>query len=479
MTLAELLELLRECPLIASVQASPGSPLDAPETLLKLAKASLMQGARVLRLEGVENIKRIKGETGAPVIGLIKRHYPDSQVYITPTMREVVELLETRCEVIAMDGTDRPRPGGEPLERLVAEVHAAGRIALADCDSQAMLLRAKACGFDMASTTLAGYTDRDSEFPRPDLRLVRDFPSDLPLLAEGRFDQEFQVRAALATGAVGVVIGSAINDAYKQTAKFVAATQRPESAVGAVDIGGTWLRFAAFDPDWRPGTIVRIPLPDSNDVRKSWILEQCKHAGVTKVGIATGGTIDPRTGKMHETKDTIPDNVGYSFSDGLRAYPLNDGLAAAWGHACAPVGIGQKVFTLSLGTGVGAGYVVRDELLTARSGCYPRINDLLLPTGLSVEESLCGHVAASRQTEDDRREYVKVFASVLAMVRHLFMPDRIVVCGGVAASGWFQGLAEEEKIFDHACSLSPFGEDAGLYGAAALALWPPVGVFPR
>ncbi|MBS1713527.1 MAG: putative N-acetylmannosamine-6-phosphate 2-epimerase [Armatimonadetes bacterium] len=479
MTTTEFLAVLKECPLIASVQASPGSPLDDPETLLKLAKASLMQGVKVLRLEGVENIKRIKGETGVPVIGLIKRKYPDSEIYITPTMREVEELLETGCEVIAMDCTGRSQPGGETLEPMLAKVRAAGRIALADCDSQAMFLRAKLCGFDIVSSTLAGYTDQDCGSPRPDLLLVREHRSGLPLLAEGRFDQESQVKAALATGAIGVVIGSAINDAYKQTAKFVSATRRPQSAVGAVDIGGTWMRFATFGPDWKPGPIVRIPLPDSNEVRKSWILEQCQNAGVAKVGIATGGTIDPRTGKMHETKDTIPDNVGYSFREGLRAFPLNDGLAAAWGHACAPIGIGEKTFTISLGTGVGAGYVVREELLTAWNGRYPRVNDLFLPGGLTVEESLGGKIAARLHSDDEKLGYYRVFESVLALVHDLFMPDGIVVCGGVAASDWFQKLAEDEELHEHACSLSPFGEDAGLYGAAALALWPPIGVFSR
>ena len=48
-----LLQKLKGCPLIASVQARDGSQLSAPEHLLPMAVASLAEGVQVLRLEGV------------------------------------------------------------------------------------------------------------------------------------------------------------------------------------------------------------------------------------------------------------------------------------------------------------------------------------------------------------------------------------------------------------------------------------------
>ena len=119
--------------LIASVQADEGTPLDDPEALLRSAQASLQSGAAALRIQGANNIDRIKQNTDAVVIGLIKRKYKDCDLYITPTEREVDELLHTQCEVIALDGTLRERP--TPLIQMVRRIHYAGRLAMFDCDT--------------------------------------------------------------------------------------------------------------------------------------------------------------------------------------------------------------------------------------------------------------------------------------------------------------------------------------------------------
>ncbi|HWA82858.1 MAG TPA: hypothetical protein VG820_05475, partial [Fimbriimonadaceae bacterium] len=119
MTLEAFLTVLREQPLIVSVQASPGSAVEDTDTLLRLAQASLAQGVRVLRLEGAERVARIREATGAPVIGLIKRVDPDSPVYITPTAAEVDALLGTGCEAVALDATVRQTG----LRSLVERIH--------------------------------------------------------------------------------------------------------------------------------------------------------------------------------------------------------------------------------------------------------------------------------------------------------------------------------------------------------------------
>ena len=65
MKLPVLLAKLREAPLIASVQASPG-PLDHEDTLLRLAKASAQEGVGVLRLEGVKAVRKLMPGLGLP-----------------------------------------------------------------------------------------------------------------------------------------------------------------------------------------------------------------------------------------------------------------------------------------------------------------------------------------------------------------------------------------------------------------------------
>ena len=88
--------------------------------------------------------------TNCSVIGLIKADYPcGNPVRITPTSKEVNELLSTDCEVVALDGTTRSRPSGEQLHELIQQIHGAGRLALADCDSIESMEYAVKCGADM------------------------------------------------------------------------------------------------------------------------------------------------------------------------------------------------------------------------------------------------------------------------------------------------------------------------------------------
>ena len=107
-SLAELKALLAAAPLLASVQASPG-PVDSPEALLPLALASIANGSRVIRLQGAANIAHIRPRLGGatPVVGLIKEVYANSEIFITPTSKEVKECLRLGVEIIALDGAAR------------------------------------------------------------------------------------------------------------------------------------------------------------------------------------------------------------------------------------------------------------------------------------------------------------------------------------------------------------------------------------
>ena len=107
---AGLRQLLKEEPLLASVQASPG-PVDSPAILLQLALASIANGSKVIRLQGSANIEHIRPQLGGktPVVGLIKQVYGNSEIFITPTTKEVKECLRLECEIIALDGSARFR----------------------------------------------------------------------------------------------------------------------------------------------------------------------------------------------------------------------------------------------------------------------------------------------------------------------------------------------------------------------------------
>lgn len=466
MTHDQLLVLLNECPIIASVQASPGSPLEDPNTLLQMAQASLGEGVRVLRLQGVENIRTIRAGTKAPTIGLIKRDYPGSEVYITPTLAEVDALIELGCEVIALDGTSRSRPGGASLAALIARIHVAGRLAMADCDTLGSMRYAAEAGADILSSTLSGYTQESSMSSGPDFGLVRQAGVlGKPVLAEGRYASPAEARAALQIGAAGVVIGGALNDPVKNTRAFVKGVGGASGPVGAVDIGGTWIRFGVHDGRGF-GEIERAPLPQTHAKRIDWIIERVRVNGVLSLGIATGGTVDPVTGVVWESKPIIPDNVGVSYESvahqtGCLVATLNDGLATAWGHACHPDFAGQRVATLALGTGVGFGWVDRGRLMMGPKGAYPRLNDVATSQG-SFEDLLGGAALSPNPTPAQIERALQAARSALEMVRTLFYPDLVVRCGGVGLAPWMELDAVP----------SPFGHDAGLHGAAAIARWP-------
>ena len=96
--------------LIVSCQALPHEPLHSSFIMGRMAKAAAEGGALGIRANTKEDIAEIKQNVDLPVIGIVKRDYPDSKVYITPTMKEIDELMEVKPEIIAVDATICLRP---------------------------------------------------------------------------------------------------------------------------------------------------------------------------------------------------------------------------------------------------------------------------------------------------------------------------------------------------------------------------------
>ncbi|HHZ18170.1 MAG TPA: N-acetylmannosamine-6-phosphate 2-epimerase [Acholeplasmataceae bacterium] len=213
--------------LIVSCQARPGEPLRDAAIMAKMAQAAVLGGAAAIRAAGVEDILAIKAAVSVPVIGLIKRNYPDSEVYITPTEREVEELVATGCEMIAIDATARVRSNGTKLENLIALIHHHRRLALADVATFTEAKAAQDLGFDAVATTMAGYTSYTRLLPGPDFRLLRKMVRRLfvPVIAEGRIYDARDLRKVLRIGPHAVVIGTAITRPHAITERFVRLMQ--------------------------------------------------------------------------------------------------------------------------------------------------------------------------------------------------------------------------------------------------------------
>ncbi|MCW5940459.1 MAG: putative N-acetylmannosamine-6-phosphate 2-epimerase [Fimbriimonadaceae bacterium] len=468
MTKAQFLSLLKANPLVASVQASPGSACDDTETLRRMALASVSQGVNVLRLEGIERVRTIREATKCQVIGLVKRWEAGSEVYITPRAQDVRALAAAGCEAVAMDATTRPRPGGETLHHLVQACQEAGLLAVGDCDSRESYDYAVAAGCDMVTTALAGYTQNRSPTPGPDLELLGELVGRglVPVLAEGRFETVGQVRAAMWGRATGVVVGGALNDPVKNSARFCAAAKMPTGLTAAFDVGGTWIRFGLFSDVGELSLSEAAPLPPSQRDRDDWMLDRIHGSGATRVGIAAGGTIHPVGLHVIETKASIPDNHGYAALAErcpVPVYALNDGLSTAWGHAIRLSNYGRSVLTLTFGTGVGAGFVAGGRLLMGPNGEYPRFNDWVGPDGRTIEERFGGGFLGDRWWDDPSRvrEVDESLSTLVSQIQGLFRPDVTLLAGSVAlACPGQKALA------------SPYGPDAGLYGAAAIAQFP-------
>jgi N-acylglucosamine-6-phosphate 2-epimerase len=200
-----------------------------PDVIAAMAEASLRNGASGVRLESPEHIGAVRRRCpGAVIVGLWKRTYPDSAVYITPGWEEIRAVWGAGADVVAIDATERFRPGGEALEALIHRARRElGAPLMADVDSLANGLRAAALGCDWVGTTLYGYTEATAGLRPPAWELLPQLRQQLPeavsLICEGGIASPQQVRQALDAGADAVVVGTAITGVDLQVAAYVAA----------------------------------------------------------------------------------------------------------------------------------------------------------------------------------------------------------------------------------------------------------------
>ncbi|MCO8289106.1 N-acetylmannosamine-6-phosphate 2-epimerase [Tetragenococcus halophilus] len=216
--------------LIVSCQALDDEPLHSSFIMGRMAIAAKEGGAKGIRANSVVDINEIKANVDLPVIGIIKRNYKNSKVYITPTAKEVDELLTTEVEIIALDATKQDRPNCEQLTDLLARIHEAHRLAMADISTLEEAIDAQAKGFDFISTTLAGYTPYTTKIDQPDFNLLKAISGsvDVPTIMEGHINEPEQVTKALNYGAFATVVGSIITRPQLITKNYVEAAKKGE-----------------------------------------------------------------------------------------------------------------------------------------------------------------------------------------------------------------------------------------------------------
>lgn len=217
--------------LIVSCQALPHEPLHSSFIMGRMALAAKEGGAYGIRANTKEDIQEIKSKVDLPVIGIVKRDYEGSKVYITPTMREIEELMEVKPEIIAVDATTATRPGGLTVDDFFYQIKEKypNQLLMADCSTVEEALHADELGFDFIGTTMVGYTEqsKNDKIEANDFEILRKIVANAKhrVIAEGNINTPEKARRVIDLGAFSVVVGSIITRPQLITKAFAEALE--------------------------------------------------------------------------------------------------------------------------------------------------------------------------------------------------------------------------------------------------------------
>ncbi len=203
--------------------------MGVPQTMACVAESVVAGGACAVRTN-YENVAALKAAVSVPVIG-IKKVYRSGDMFtgdfrITPTLREVEQLLEAGADGIAVDGTKRERYDDLTLEKFIGEIKKRfNAFVIADISTLEEGVAAWNYGADMVGTTLSGYTSYSKNpiifgqlpTPEPDYEIISDLRAKgvEHIIAEGRITNGEKMRKCLDAGAWSVVIGTSITEPKK------------------------------------------------------------------------------------------------------------------------------------------------------------------------------------------------------------------------------------------------------------------------
>ena len=217
--------------LIVSCQALEHEPLYTKEggVMPLMAKAAAEAGAVGIRANTVRDIMQIKEAVDLPVIGIIKKDYEGTPMYITVTMKEVDELAACGVDIIAVQGTSALRPDGSTAAQFIEAIKEKypEQLVIADCATIEEGIACALAGADFIGTTMRGYTPETQGCNDIDYNFIAQLVEKCParIIAEGHIHYPEQAKKALDAGAFALVVGGAITRPAEITARFISAIQ--------------------------------------------------------------------------------------------------------------------------------------------------------------------------------------------------------------------------------------------------------------
>ena len=313
-------------------------------------------------------------------------------------------------------------------------------------------------------------------------------------------------------------------------------TEVKRQAIG-VDVGGTKIAAGVVAADDKIIEAVAVPTPLRQDALVQGILDtvsdlRCHYPGVAAVGVGAARMVDWPSGHIRWAPNIsyqdLPLQQLLTEGTGLPAVVENDANAAAWAEAIAGAGAGlNNIIGMTIGTGIGAGIIINRELQRGDTGIAGEVGHILVnpsgdqqcgcgttgcleamasgtalgragrraaaadPVGRLAElaggpDEVTGetvHQAAHEGDPTARQLFDQIgywLGIGIASLANVFDPQRIILAGGLAATGDLL-LRPTRESFEHHIfageyrkmpTLTPalLGPEAGLIGAALLAL---------
>jgi predicted NBD/HSP70 family sugar kinase/putative N-acetylmannosamine-6-phosphate epimerase len=516
--------------LVVSCQAPDGDVFHGPASMAMFARSAVEGGAAGIRANGPEDVAAIRRAVDVPILAIHKAVHSDGGILITPSFEAAEALAGAGASAIALDCTARGRASGA-LERL-ARIRQELRLpVLADIATIEEGIVAAQAGADMLLTTMRGYTADTKHIDRfePEFVAALKAAVKIPVAAEGRISTPAEAAAAMAAGACFVVVGTAITRPAILTRQFRDAVEaaRPArvSHFAGIDLGSTNTKSGIVSSN---GELLETATAATPAGGREVLLAHLESIGrdllsaaalrglrLRAVGIATGGWVDSRTGRVLYASENLPGwtgaPVGEHLSErlGLPVAVENDANALAIAEKRFGAGRHLTDFVLiTLGTGIGGGCYIGGRFHRGAHSFANAVGHIPIePDGLPCT---CGGkgcveayanvaalrryagerygnaaeiIAAARSGDATAREAIRTLANYLsvgcAAVVNLLDPEALILGGGVAENNPFLLADLDEALAGRVTASaqrklvvcnSALGYHGGVLGAVAVAM---------